>query len=207
MYDRKTESMWFPHTVPGRMLDGKEYDINSINGGVKKIEQFRDADGNPYVKNSFWGGNVNKLGFIKELGFYACILDDKLRAEFPTNFKKSPDVQGFYVDKGEEVTEYGRQVLAKRFIDVKEFYWTGKPEVTKESQEEIDARNAILREAMNDGFMPETIGKVNPKELAQLVQATRSGKNPNAHYEMEQPVVSAATSTPARVKRRDLSTE
>lgn len=141
----------FPHTIPTATINGKTYKWNDVNGGAKPIGGFG------LVTNSFWGGRVNILGFIKELGFWACL--DK---HDPARQK----VLGFYLAKPEEVTELGKAVLQLVFSDYEINYIDiDDLPVTVEDKEE---RKRVMQEAMDIGVLGGNFKHISMASVATL---------------------------------------
>ena len=196
MYDKATNHLYMTmHTVPGRVLGDIEYTFNNVNGGVKKIEDFKSPFGENYTQTSFFGGNVGLLGLIKELGFHACISN-----------KPDRKILGFYIDTGSTITEYGKEVLRKRFSDVAEIHWTGTPPKGI-TQDDVERRKTMIAEATKYGHSVTTLNKLNVAEMDGLLKAMQSGKRSDANITMEQPKVAPASEAMAKVRRRELSAE
>lgn len=196
MYSKETNELYITrHTIPGRVLDGKEYTFNSVNGGAKKIENFTSPYGEHYKQGDFFGGNVALLGFITELGFYACVSN-----------KPDRKILGFYVDNGATITDYGKEVLTKRFEDVATIHWVGDPPKGI-TQDDINRKNALMEEAMKYGHSITTLNKLNVKEMDGLLKAMQSGKRSDANVVVETAVVAPASTAPAKVRQRNLSAE
>lgn len=164
MYDKAKGLLYFPHLVPGATLGGKEHVYNDIHGGMKRVEDFKNHKGENYKKNSFFGGRVDNLGFIKDYGFYACI--DSMSP------KKS--IIGFYVDDGTIVTKKGQALLKKRFPSA-EILWDGVPP-EEPTPDDTARRQALIEEAREYGHSPQTLTRMPIEELQGLVQAWKSGK-------------------------------
>lgn len=188
MYDKVTGKLYITnHIVPGNVLDDKAHTYNDIRGGMKRIEDFHDAYGNPYTMNTFFGGNCKSLGFIKDYGFYACI-----RHVLENTAGNNREIIGFYIADGKEVTEAGRELLKKRFPSA-EILWDEKPPKTP-TEDDVNRRKALLKEAMELGHAPESIPTKNVEEIAGLVKAWKTGKREGAEGSV--PVAESAVMRP-----------
>ena len=180
MYDKEKGLLYFPHLIPSNKLGGKEHGYNDIHGGMKRVEDFKNHKGENYKRNSFFGGRVENLGFIKEYGFYACI-----DAMSP---KKS--IIGFYVDDGTIVTKKGQALLEERFPSA-EILWDGEPP-EEPTEDDKARRQALIEEANEYGHAPQSLKRMPIEELQGLVQAWRSGKAEGAKVTASDGVAKAA---------------
>jgi hypothetical protein len=126
----------FPHTIPTPVINGKRYVWNDVNGGAKPIGYFG------LVTNSFWGGLIHKLGFVKELGFWAAL--DK-------NDPNTQRVRGFYLADPKELTALGKQVF-QAFNADKEILYMMLEDIPQ-TPEDMEERRKIEKEAMNIGVL------------------------------------------------------
>lgn len=174
MYDKATGKLYITnHVVPGGVLGNKKHTYNDIRGGMKRIEDFLDAYGQPYTMNTFFGGNCKDLGFIKEYGFYACVQSVE---KYQSGDNKA--IIGFYIADGKQVTDAGKELLRERFPSA-EILWDELPPKNP-TEDDVARRNALLKEAMELGYAPESIPTRNLEELSGLVKAWKSGKREHA---------------------------
>jgi hypothetical protein len=170
MYDPKTNEILFPLILHGSTLGGKKHDYNSINGGFKQI-----ADLN-LIRNSFYGGNVVKLGFIREYGFFAC-----------PHYEQEKTIVGFYIHDPSLVTELGKKLIQERYPNAKVVY----EQITVSAQrvmtqEEITKKRDLTKKAVEHGATPDQVTSLTAEELDGFLKASASGVNPKAKVSVEQ---------------------
>ena len=149
----------FPHTISGAILNGKLYKWNDVNSGAKPIGAFG------LTTNTFWGGRVNMLGFIKELGFWVCL--DK----HDPNKQK---VLGFYLANPDEVTELGKVIIQGVFPQNEIIYMD--IDDLPASVEDMSERRKVEQEAMDIGVLGSNfkhISKASVGTLKSLIDAAR----------------------------------
>ena len=151
MFEVSKNLITFPHVFPGSKLGEKQYTFNDVNGGITRIAQLG------IERNSFYGGAVIALGFIKELGFYIC-----------PHFQ-SQVVLGFYIHDPSTVTDYGKKMLAQRVpgVEIKYEYYTTEtltPAQVRERQEE-------KKRYMEMGVSPEVASHATAEQLKVMVRA------------------------------------
>lgn len=146
----------FPWIFPGNKLNGNEYTHNSINGGFKTIADFN------IQKNTFFGGNVDKLGLVKELGIYIC----------PDRWNNQ--VRGFYVHQFEDVTAEGWKALKATYPNLTFLPGVEKaPELTKE---DIEKRATYRTMALEAGMKPDQVDHLNANELLAALATLEHGQ-------------------------------
>jgi hypothetical protein len=156
MYDTKTNKIYFPHIIPTPILNGEEHHWNCVDGGTTKI-----ADLN-LRQNSFYGGNVKILGFIKKYGFYGCLSERRQR------------LIGFYIHDPASVTKEGRKAIIGAFPKheiVFSFYQ--KPAPTE--QEILDAQK-MKQYYLEHGMAPEIVKHASAEELKDMCDVLKAGK-------------------------------
>lgn len=149
----------FPHTIPTATINGKTYKWNDVNGGAKPIGAFG------LTTNTFWGGRVNMLGFIKELGFWACL--DK---HDPARQK----VLGFYLANPDEITELGKVIIQGIFPQNEIIYMD--IDDLPATVEDMAERRKLNQEAMDIGVLGgnfKHISKASVGTLKSLIDAAR----------------------------------
>lgn len=134
MYDKKRNLIIYPHSIPTGILEGKQYTMNDIDGGFTKVVDLG------IVPDSFFGGNVRRLGMITKLGFYACVdmFDNRIR--------------GFHIHDPKKVTALGRKIVNERFAGIN-IDWTDIPQ-----------------EMIRVGMEVELMDKAKPAELTGLIK-------------------------------------
>lgn len=144
----------FPHIIYGSTLDGKHYDWNNVNGGVKSIGAFG------LTSNTFFGGRSVLLGYITELGFWGC--QDKNHKE---------NLIGFYLADPDTVTVLGRTMIKKAFpmYTVKYMKYTDIP-VTKV---DIARLERARREYLELGGSPQVVDHAAVETLESLIKAKK----------------------------------
>ena len=156
MYDLSTNEITFPHTIATATLGGKKHTWNDVNGGSKMVA---DLCIDP---NSFWGGNVLMLGWVKEYGMYACL------------HKDTHQVVGFYVHEPDKLTELGKELIVKAFptrVVKFELHETKQPSYAEKKKLEE------MREYYKQhGMSPVFVDTSNAEELIALEKALASGK-------------------------------
>jgi hypothetical protein len=90
----------FPHFIPTAKFGDKVYTWNDCNGGAKLVTEMG------FVKHQCMGGRCDKMGFVKDLGLWACL--DKFD-------KKMVKVFAFYMYDPDEVTDKGKQFITEVF--------------------------------------------------------------------------------------------
>ena len=158
MYNKSTNEITFPHIIPITTIDGKAYSWNDVDGGAKQLKEFG------MEQNKFFGGNVEKLGLIKDLGMYAC-------KRVPAQGK--PSIIGFYVHDASELTKKGRDACKKAFPSAIIKFENYEKKV--ETPEEIKAYKALQKSYIDKGMSPALVHG-SAEELAELERAMASGK-------------------------------
>jgi hypothetical protein len=165
MYVKSTNEIYFPHIIPKTVLDGIEHTWNNVNGGAISISDLN------INSNSFFGGNVTRLGFIKEYGFYAC-----------QSLYANARILGFYIHDPSRVTELGKRLTREAFPSCKVIFDTYHESTM------TDADRVHLREAREDaaehGLTPELISHSNAEELKALIKSVQSGHATNKVAEL-----------------------
>jgi len=149
----------FPHTIPTAILNGKTYVWNDVNGGAKPIGAFG------LLSNSFWGGRVNILGLVKELGFWAAL--DK-------NDPKRQKVLGFYLANPKDITELGKWIISEIFPGYEMLYIMHEdlPTIT----EDPEARKKLNKEAMDMGVLGGDFKHISRASVGTLKSLIESAK-------------------------------
>lgn len=181
MLDLKTNTLTFPHVIVGDKLGGKAHVFNSINGGFVSI-----ADLN-LTHNTFFGGNVDKLGIVKEYGFFIC----------PSRWNNQ--VLGFYVHDPDKVTELGKSLIQAKYPDYVIDY---QPVCEKKMTKEEFARwQELKREAAEKGVAADEITHLSADGLVAVIATLEKGVNPNAHYAETPPVVAPVSKKPTIITK------
>ena len=161
MYNAQTNEILFPHLIPGNMLGGKEHTYNNVNGGVRNIAEFN------LIGNKFFGGNVSKLGLIKEYGFYAC-----------PHREQPLKVLGFYIHDPEQMTNLGRELLQAKYPNARIVNAKITASVHRElSAEEVARKKELLKQAEENGLSAPLVSQSTVDELEGLIKASASGKS------------------------------
>lgn len=150
MFESNKNKITFPHIIPGNKLGDKAFTFNDVNGGATRIAAMG------IERNDFYGGAVISLGYVKELGFYIC-----------PHFQ-SGVILGFYIHDPATVTDYGKELIAKRFPGVKVeyvFYTTDRL-----TQEQIAERKAEKLRFMEMGVGPEIANHASAEQLKIMVK-------------------------------------
>jgi hypothetical protein len=156
MYDKSTNEITFPHTIPTNKLGGKTHTWNDVNGGAKMLS---DLCIDP---NSFWGGNVLVLGWIKQYGMYAC------------QHKDTYQVVGFYVHDPSLLTERGKKLVKEAFPNkTVKFELYSQKQPTLEEKKKLEDMKQYYKE---HGMSPVFVDTANAEELIALEKALASGK-------------------------------
>lgn len=156
MYDVKTNKIYFPHILPSPFLNETKHDWNCVDGGVIKI-----ADLN-LRQNSFYGGSVKVLGFIKKYGFYACLSDRYQR------------LIGFYVHDPKTVTSDGRKAIIRAFPKCEVVFDFYTPPVPS-AKEILDAQK-MKQYYLEHGMAPEIVKHASAEELKDMYDILKTGK-------------------------------
>jgi len=163
MYDSATNILSFPHIIPGTTLGGVEHTFNSVNGGMVNIADLG------LVRNKFFGGNVERLGLIKEYGFFAC-------KHYLYN-----QIIGFYISDPDKVTELGKKLIQEKYPTATIKYT--KVEVPAHRvvpKEELELKEKLIEEAVMNGAQIGEVTHNTVEELDGLVRAQKSGKGKNS---------------------------
>jgi len=138
------------------MLNGVEHAWNSVNGGSVSIS---DLNISP---NTFFGGNVERLGFIKEYGFYAC------QSLYANN-----KILGFYIHDPSIVTELGKKLVRAAFPSCDVVFDTyHESAMTEADYKEL---RSMKQDAEEHGLSPDLINHSNAVELKALISSVKSG--------------------------------
>lgn len=161
MYNQKTNEIYFPHIIPGNVLDDKKHTFNNINGGIINIEKHN------LIRNKFFGGNVTKLGLISEYGFYAC-----------PHYERPGVIVGFYIHDPDKITDKGKKLIEQKYPDMKVVY----KQITvsahrKMTPEEMEKKAKLIDEAIKSGATTASVTNANVEELEGLLKAQASGKS------------------------------
>jgi len=156
MYYKQTNELKFPHTIPTPILGGKKHVWNDVNGGAKKVADLC------IDVNTFWGGNVILLGWIKEYGMYACPQRD------------TGIVLGFYVHEPDKLTELGRKLVKEAFPSYNVVFEVATEH--KLTAEEIAERQRVKQYYLDHGMAPNLVDHSTAEELEGLLKALESGK-------------------------------
>lgn len=157
MFDRQKMQITFPHLIPGNKLGDVEYTFNDVDGGVKRLADFK------LVRNSFFGGQVTVLGLIRSLGVWAC------------QHYETRKIIGFYVDDGNRVTEKGKKLIRERFSDCEIIFEPVEDVRQVLTAEQKAKKNELLNELKAHGVAPELITHTSAAELEGLLKAVKSG--------------------------------
>ena len=148
MFNRKTNTLMFPHIILGNVILGKEYTFNSINGGFTRL-----ADLN-IQQNRFFGGGIWKLGMIQELGMYACphMADRK--------------ICGLYIHDPKTLTQYGKAMLEQLYPNATIVYDKSLP--TAHTQPALAQIRDIKRENKKEQDTGGIVQLVDDKEVDEI---------------------------------------
>lgn len=172
MYNLSKNEITFPHVVPTPILGGKLHTWSNVNGGAKMLADF---DINP---NKFFGGNVEKLGWITEYGMYAC------KRRMDENMTNNATITGFYVHDPSKLTKVGRDLFKKAFPSA-----TVRFEIHAEkppTPAEIKKRKDLQKYYLEHGMSPEMVNHATAEELVNLAAALDSGKSKISLGEVEE---------------------
>lgn len=157
----------FPHIILGNKLQGIEHTYNCVNGGIKPIADFN------LITNRFFGGNVVKMGFILEYGFWAC-----------PHFEKTKQILGFYIHDPLTLTPLGKKVIQAMYPG-KEIVWEKvSPTVHRDmSPEELQHKRDLLQQAKERGLDINQITNTTIDELDGVLRAVESGHASKVQFE------------------------
>ena len=160
MKDKQNKTVYFPHVIPGNVLDGEVKTFNSINKGMKSLTDFG------IDRNKFLGGNSAKMiGLMKEYGIYAI-------PHFESN-----KIVGFYIHDPDHLTGKGREVLEALYPDYKIEYDKRQPDIHTPIKQEVEKKKAeLLAKAKKRGIKTDLIGNAPVEELDGIIEAFDSGK-------------------------------
>lgn len=162
MYNKSTNEITFPHIIGGKFLNKTEIMPNAMCGGVKMITE---APFNLF-RNQFFGGNVTRLMFMPEYGFYGC-----------PHYMDIKNILGFYIHDPEVITAKGRQAIEAQYPNVKIRYITTSCTPHREfTKEEMAHKQELIAEAIEKGAKAPAIENNTPDELEGLLRALDSGK-------------------------------
>ena len=161
MYDKKTNTITFPHIIIRPFLAGREYTFNDIHGGIFPIAKFN------LVVDSFLGGNVDLLGLIKDYGFYLC----------PDRFDKQR-IRGFYFPDPDMLTDAGKRLLEQHYKGVTIVYEKVSATPHKAiSSEDMQKKIELIQEAKKYGVQAYEVDGASLKEVEGVLKAAKSGKS------------------------------
>ncbi|MFA6358974.1 MAG: hypothetical protein WCY09_09990 [Candidatus Omnitrophota bacterium] len=161
MYDAKTNTIMFPHIIAGAMLGGKKHTWNNVNGGAKLISDFN------LIQNKFFGGNVQRLGMIKEYGFFLC-----------PHYVDWNIIMGFYIHDPALVTELGKKLLQDKYPGVNIVYETATITANRVlTPEEFEKKKVLVEEAREHGLSAPEVDHATLEELDGLIRSVDSGKS------------------------------
>ena len=149
----------FPHIILGNKLQGVEHTYNCVNGGIKPIADFN------LKANKFFGGNVVKMGFVLEYGFWAC-----------PHFEQTKLILGFYVHDPITLTELGKRII-KEMYPGREIVWDKvSPTVHREmTSDELQRKRELIQQAKERGVQESQVNNQTIEELDGLLRAFDSG--------------------------------
>ena len=186
MKDKKKSVIYFPHTIGGNMLD-RLYTFNDINGGMKKPA---DLGLDPF---NYLGGNVEQLGYMEKMGFYAC----------PSRWDQT--ILGFFVHDGAMVTKEGRKILderlGKEYPGWKIEYGAYAPEPAEVSHDELLKRQKLKEEYIAMGGLGAYVSHGTAAELKAMIDAMKSGKMEKVAAVQEQAEVAPLAPDTVKVNR------
>lgn len=147
--------IYFPRTIPAVFLKRKFTWKSDVNGGAVSI-----ADLN-IKQQSFMGGNVTRLGWITELGLYAC----------PSLYNE--EILALYVHDPLKVTEEGKELVKAAFPNDRVIFDVYK-EVgfTEAERKQLNKDKAF---ALKAGLPPDIVDRASSEELLSLIAARKSG--------------------------------
>jgi hypothetical protein len=157
MHDPVTNTITFPHVIPGTKLGDEIYTYDHIDGGMKKLADLG------LEAAYFLGGNVDVLGFVTKLGLYLC----------PNRWSKQ--IMAFYVHDPLQLTPMGVKLVVERFPTC-----TVNLETYRERMmtvEDFARRDAIRQQAIEFGIAVEQVSTLNANELLGLMAAVKSGES------------------------------
>ena len=165
MYVKSSNQIFFPHIIPKTMLNGVEHAWNSVNGGAISIADLNIS------ANTFFGGNVTRLGMIKEYGFYAC-----------QSLYANDKILGFYIHDPSIVTELGKKLIRAAFPSCLVMFDTyHESTMTEADYKEL---RSMKEDAAEHGLSPDLINHSNAVELKALIQSVKSGHSSNKAAEV-----------------------
>ena len=179
----------FPHIIVGNRLGGSTYTWNNVNAGVKAIGAFG------FTSNNFLGGQCKIMGFIRELGLWAC--QDK------TDHVK---IRAFYMSEPSEVTPLGRKVIAEVF-PAKHIAYVRFEDIPK-TPEDFKLKAELQKRATELGYSPQRIDGAAVETLRSLIKVAEYDKeqelkaNPQPvddDEEPEKPINTPRKKTPQEV--------
>lgn len=175
----------FPHIILGNKLQGIEHTYNCVNGGIKPIADFN------LKTNKFFGGNVLRMGFVKEYGFYAC-----------PHFELSKLILGFYIHDPVTLTELGRRII-KEMYPGKEIVWEKvSPTVHRDmTPEELQRKRELIEQAKERGVQESQISNSTIEELDGVLRAIDSGHAQKVQF-VGEPVPTADRTLPVTIEHK-----
>ena len=160
MYNKKLRTLFFPHIILGNILAGTEYSGFKVRGKLFPLSEFN------LVQNDFFGGNIENLCLIKELGFYVC---------FSRHVQKK--INGFYIPEPDMITDVGKEVLAAHFPNVTIIYEKMSATPHKVfTEKEIQKKLDLLNEAKEHGIDAKLLEKDSIDEIENQIDIKKSGK-------------------------------
>jgi len=150
----------FSHFLPTAKFGDKVYTWNDVNGGAKLVTEMG------FVKHQCMGGRCDKMGFVKDLGLWACL--DKFD-------KKMVKVFAFYMYDPDEVTDKGKQFITEVFPkhDIVYVKYKSLDDIPKEKIVDTAKQDKLKAEATKIGVNPDAISGASIETLESLIKAKK----------------------------------
>lgn len=161
MYNpNNTKEIVFPHFLPTAKFGDKTYTWNDVTGGAKLVTDMG------FIKHQCLGGRCEKMGFVKELGLWACL--DKFD-------KKMNKVFAFYMYEPNEVTEKGKDFITEVFPKHVVVYvkYKSLDDIPKEKIVDTTKLEKLKAEANKLEVNPDAISGASIETLESLIKAKK----------------------------------
>ena len=186
MYNpNNSKEIVFPHFIPTAKFGDKTYTWNDANGGAKLITDMG------FIKHQCLGGRCDKMGFVKELGLWACL--DKFD-------KKMNKVFAFYMFDPDEVTDKGKDFITEAFPKHVIVYvkYNSMDEIPKEKIVDTQKLEKLKADALKLGVNPDAVSGASVETVESLITA----KKFDIAEEKKQAKAEASASKPKTAIRR-----
>ena len=164
MYNpNNSKEIVFPHFIPTAKFGDKTYTWNDCNSGTKHAKLVTEMG---FVKNQCMGGRCEKMGFVEELGLWACL--DKFD-------KKMNKVFAFYMFDPDEVTDKGKDFITEAFPkhDIVYVKYKSIDDIPKEKIVDTAKQDKLKAEATKIGVNPDAISGASIETLESLIKAKK----------------------------------